>query len=522
MPDGVRLYASRNGIVSSTGDSVAFVRDAQGRITDIVTDSGAHVVYRYDSNGDLASVHDTSTGDTTRFGYSQGQPHLLELRTSAGADAGVAAIYGPTVTLQPLAADLGGADGFDFKTYQGQLAAGADDYVAFNIRAAEIASTLTGHVLIGVDVRSSDPAHLVLSAPVLDDLTPIATRTDADGIYQLYAIDTAGLQRLRIASANGAIGGYKLSVYVVGDTDGNGTVDGLDSKALNDALGASVGGAKYRAAIDANRDGTIDASDAELLGANYGFHAVPPPSAKDFETLTHKDLPVVVDLDAHAVDPSAEPLSFTLGAALHGHAVLNPDGHTVTFTPDAGYVGAASFSYQADDGFNRSNVAAATFNVSDAALVRLDFVQREPRLDAVGSSYTVEVIGDFADQTGVTLTSGYVNFQSLDPSIVTVTANGELLGAGLGSTVLTVSSHGLEAATAVTVGAPSGGLAKSIFDDGLNVYPGVGRTEFFGERARSTSMRPTTSISPPIFRRRRLAPITTSTIRASSPSAPTV
>ena len=327
-------------------------------------------------------------------------------------------------------------------------------------------------MLVGVDLKAADPSQLALLAPVIDGLTPLSQTTDASGYHALYAIDASGLQRLRVAASSGA-GAYTLDVFVVGDIDGDGAVGGLDEQALQAAFGTQKGQAGYNPAADLNRDGTIDAADAELLGANYGFHAVPPPSASDFTALTHVSLPVVLNLDAYATDPTGEPLSFTLGAALHGVAQLNADGHSVTFTPDAGYSGPASFSFRADDGFNRSNLATASLTVSAAALVRIDFADRDLRLDAAGSTSTVQVVGDFADQTGVTLTTGYLAFATLDPSVVSVDASGDLLAKGAGSTVLTVRAQGLEAATAVTVGAPAGGVANEVYQSGLAVYPGA-------------------------------------------------
>ena len=49
-------------------------------------------------------------------------------------------------------------------------------------------------------------------------------------------------------------------------------------------------------------------------------------------------------------------------AAQNGTAVLDSDGHTVTFIPAAGYFGPATFEYQADDGYNTS--APATVSVT--------------------------------------------------------------------------------------------------------------------------------------------------------------
>ena len=58
--NGNTLTYTDNGIFSSTGESVEFRRDAQGRITEIVDPAGNSIEYSYDANGDLVSIRDRS------------------------------------------------------------------------------------------------------------------------------------------------------------------------------------------------------------------------------------------------------------------------------------------------------------------------------------------------------------------------------------------------------------------------------------------------------------------------------
>ncbi|AFY56856.1 RHS repeat-associated core domain protein [Rivularia sp. PCC 7116] len=75
--NGNTLTYSDSGIVSSTGESVEFRRDAEGRITEIVDTAGESIEYDYDTNGDLVSVTDR-TDNTTELVYEQPQlPHYL-------------------------------------------------------------------------------------------------------------------------------------------------------------------------------------------------------------------------------------------------------------------------------------------------------------------------------------------------------------------------------------------------------------------------------------------------------------
>ncbi|MFT3791350.1 MAG: PASTA domain-containing protein [Rudaea sp.] len=59
---------SATGITSSSGQSVAFARDSQNRITAITDPSGRVQTYTYDVNGDLVA-HTTAAGGTSKYAY---------------------------------------------------------------------------------------------------------------------------------------------------------------------------------------------------------------------------------------------------------------------------------------------------------------------------------------------------------------------------------------------------------------------------------------------------------------------
>jgi len=71
--NGNTLTLDANGVTSSTGKNVVFVRDSQNRITQIKDPSGNTLSYTYDDNGDLASFTDAAQNQTT-FAY---QNHYL-------------------------------------------------------------------------------------------------------------------------------------------------------------------------------------------------------------------------------------------------------------------------------------------------------------------------------------------------------------------------------------------------------------------------------------------------------------
>ena len=80
--NGNTLTFGPGGIVHSSGQHITFVRDAQGRITQLKDPNGHTQVYTYDANGDLAS-HTDAEGNTTHFLYNFSHG-LLEIRDPRG------------------------------------------------------------------------------------------------------------------------------------------------------------------------------------------------------------------------------------------------------------------------------------------------------------------------------------------------------------------------------------------------------------------------------------------------------
>ncbi|GAB4190199.1 MAG: hypothetical protein Tsb002_17950 [Wenzhouxiangellaceae bacterium] len=76
-PNGNSLTYTQNGIEHSQGFSLQFVRDADGRITEIIAPDGSLLSYGYDVDGNLISSADP-TNHTTQYTYVDGWPHLLE------------------------------------------------------------------------------------------------------------------------------------------------------------------------------------------------------------------------------------------------------------------------------------------------------------------------------------------------------------------------------------------------------------------------------------------------------------
>ncbi|MEG5129330.1 putative Ig domain-containing protein [Microcoleus sp. ARI1-B5] len=75
--NGNKLTFSDAGIASSSGKSVTFERDSQGRIVSVVDPDGKKVKYEYDAKGDLIAVKDRED-NRTQFKYEYAdRPHFL-------------------------------------------------------------------------------------------------------------------------------------------------------------------------------------------------------------------------------------------------------------------------------------------------------------------------------------------------------------------------------------------------------------------------------------------------------------
>lgn len=68
--NGNTLTFGPNGITHSSGRSITFQRDSQGRITQVIDPMGQSQTYTYDPNGNLAT-HTDPEANTTRFLYNQ-------------------------------------------------------------------------------------------------------------------------------------------------------------------------------------------------------------------------------------------------------------------------------------------------------------------------------------------------------------------------------------------------------------------------------------------------------------------
>lgn len=136
-----------------------------------------------------------------------------------------------------------------------------------------------------------------------------------------------------------------------------------------------------------------------------------PPVADDQPVTTDEDTSVPITLTA--TDADKDPLTYSI-VSEPSHGVLTGEAPNVTYTPNANYNGADSFTFKANDGKADSNVATVSITVG-------------PVNDApVADDQSVETTQDTA--VSITLTASDVDGDSLYYSIVSEPSHGTLSG----------------------------------------------------------------------------------------------
>jgi VCBS repeat-containing protein len=142
------------------------------------------------------------------------------------------------------------------------------------------------------------------------------------------------------------------------------------------------------------------AADSKVTLRNIHLGAV--PIAVDDAVTTAEDTPVTIAALANDVDatqPGYVPV--IVSGAQHGSVTVNADG-TFTYTPDANYFGADSFSYGLGDGSQQSNSVTVSINVTpvnDAPIVQDSSAQT-----AEDTPLTLSLLTNAVDVDGDSLT----------------------------------------------------------------------------------------------------------------------
>ena len=190
-------------------------------------------------------------------------------------------------------------------------------------------------LILGQPVAGDDTAITPVDTPI--DIPVLANDTD-DGVLDPATV-TVGT-----APTNGTTtvdGGTGIITYTP-----NPGFSGTDS--FTYTVADTVGFVSNEATV------TVTTGNGTPVAVNDGY------SADEGATLTIA-APGVLSNDS---DPNNDPLTAVLNTMpAHGTLTLQPDG-SLTYTPNPGFSGTDSFTYQADDGQTLSNVATVTLSIN--------------------------------------------------------------------------------------------------------------------------------------------------------------
>ena len=466
--DGQRLLISDSGISLVGGDTLRLTRDGEGRILSAIAPDGRSVHYSYCDDGLLSTVQ--STEGTTRYRYDSQQRLIAGL----GESSGQVISYGAAVESRSISANLGATRLHTTQAFSGTLGADQSDLVAFVVPDSEIEQMPDGRFLLGLSIAPSVGSSLQVANPLpyLNEagFSVISRRENADGsVDAIVSVESSGILLMEINSRGATAGDYDLRTFIVGDIAGNRIVDGADTRIIDEAQGTTTGDAGYLRAADVNRDGAVDTIDRQLAGLNLGFVANSEPSVAASSAFTHVDLSVDIDLIELIDESDLDPVSVAITATQNGMAVLSSDNGTLTFTPNPGFSGAASFDLTVADPWGPNSTTTFNINVSDAPLTSIEIVNRKPNV-AIDEQIPMEFVGQFTDQADVVLPADFLDLQVVDSNVVQIVSGG-LVGLTDGTTQLIASRDAFSAATSISVGTPNDAIDLQILEQGLDVYP---------------------------------------------------
>ncbi|OGS96465.1 MAG: hypothetical protein A3H31_08415 [Gallionellales bacterium RIFCSPLOWO2_02_FULL_57_47] len=257
--------------------------------------------------------------------------------------------------------------------------------------AADVALTTDEDTALVIDLRSyaSDVDSTVFTANVVNAPTHGVLTQNVDGTFTYLAdANYNGADSFTYRVNDGALDSnlatVSLNVTSVNDapTLGDLNLSAVEDTALamnllaaandidGDVLTASIVATAQHGQVSINADGSFTYTpDANYNGADSFTYKVSDgeldsniatvslniaavndaPIAADTQAATDEDTPLNLDLLAAASDVDGDVLTpVIIAGPLHGQLVSNPDG-SFTYTPDANYFGADSFTYKVSD-----------------------------------------------------------------------------------------------------------------------------------------------------------------------------
>ncbi|UUZ76339.1 cadherin-like domain-containing protein [Polaromonas sp. P1(28)-13] len=220
-----------------------------------------------------------------------------------------------------------------------------DTAVSFSYTVTDGSLTAAGIATLDITPVNDAPTTTAVALAAIAEDSGVRVITQAELLANAIDIDSASLTASNLAIVAG-----------LGSLLDNGDGSWSYTPALNDdstvSFSYTVGDGSLTAAGSATLDLTpvndAPVANADTLSATEDMAVIYSAAA-------------LLGNDTDVDNASLSIASVTSGAG--GTAVLNGDG-TVSFTPDANFNGAASFSYTASDGQASSNSASVTVNVA--------------------------------------------------------------------------------------------------------------------------------------------------------------
>ncbi|MFC4067195.1 Ig-like domain-containing protein [Actinoplanes subglobosus] len=331
--------------------------------------------------------------------------------TAVASDAGIR--YTP-------AKDFTGVDEFTYVVGDG---AGGRD-------TGTVSVTVTDHRPVAVPDRATTPYQRTITIPVLDN------DVDPDGSLAVVSVGTPG--------------------------DGTAAVDG-DQVVYTPSEGFSG-------------VATFAYSTRDALGQSAGSTVTvavsPAPQAPDKEAATHPNQPVVIPLPT--VDENGIGITVTsVGQPEHGTVRLNGDG-TFTYTPDPGFVGVDSFTYEAVDA--DGNRTTGTVRVTVAGVDGAPAAVKDRYTVESGGSLSFDPTANDSDPNGGALTLLKISkpdhgTATMTGSVVTYVAPTGFTGTEtLSYTIQDVNGSTAQATIAIRITAAAG---VELPTTGLDLVPAI-------------------------------------------------
>ncbi|MCL1038530.1 Ig-like domain-containing protein [Shewanella submarina] len=436
-----------NGSAYASGSQIPVIdwqnvklNNAEGALYDLVVTATFPVTINEDS---ILYIHSSGL---LADGYSQS---LFSVQNPA---QGSAVLNGELITYTPVS-HYYGADSFTFKisnntadTYSGTVLLNIDsvnDQPVANAQSVTVTEDISsGVTLTGTDIEGSSLSYSIVSSPasgVLSGTPPNLTYTanaDFNGADSFTfkvndgALDsTAATVSLTVNAVNDLPTAIRQSVTVTEDitkaitlngtdVDGDSLTYSLVSSPSNGVLTGTIPNLSYTPNADYNgadsftfkvNDGTGDSGTAIVSITVNAVNDAPVADAQSVAVT--EDVARVITLTSS--DSDGDTLTYSIVSS-PADGTLSGTLPNITYTPDADFNGADSFTFKVNDGTEDS--AAATVTLTIAAVNDLP----------TANAQSVTVTEDIAK--AITLSGADVDGDNLTYSLVSSPSNGVLTG----------------------------------------------------------------------------------------------